>query len=51
VLVPRLSSYFQEPCTQSATEVAESLGVSRQAFDQVLRAAQRNLFGDLFGDD
>jgi predicted DNA binding protein len=39
----RNAGYFKQPRTQSATEVADSLGVSRQTFDQVLRAAQRNL--------
>jgi len=47
----RNAGYFEQPRTQSATEVADSLGVSRQAFDQVLRAAQRNLLTDLFDDD
>jgi PAS domain S-box-containing protein len=44
------AGYFEQPRTQSATEVADSLGVSRQAFDQVLRAAHRNLLAALFDD-
>jgi PAS domain S-box-containing protein len=40
--------YFDKPRTQSASEVADSLGVSRPAYDEVLRAAQRNLLSDLF---
>lgn len=45
------AGYFEQPRTQNATEVADRLGVSRQAFDQVLRAAQRNLLTHLLGDD
>ena len=31
--------YFEKPRAQNASEVAESLGVSRPAYDEVLRAA------------
>ena len=44
----RNAGYFEQPRAQSATEVAERLGVSRQAFAQVLRAAQRNLLANVF---
>jgi hypothetical protein len=46
--VAHRAGYFDEPRTQNAGEVADSLGVSRPAFSEVLRAAHRNLLGDLF---
>jgi len=44
------SGYFEKPRAQNASDVAASLGVSRPAYDEVLRAAQRNLLGDLLGE-
>jgi PAS domain S-box-containing protein len=42
------AGYFERPRALNATEMADRLGVSRQAFQQVLRAAQRNAFAELF---
>jgi predicted DNA binding protein len=40
--------YFERPREQSATEIADSLGVSHSTFLRHLRAAQQNLFGEQF---
>jgi PAS domain-containing protein len=40
------SGYFEYPREQSATDVADQLGVSRPAFQEVLQAAQRNLLAE-----
>ncbi len=45
------AGYFAYPRDRSATEVAESLDVSRPAFQEVLQAAQRNAFADVFEDE
>ncbi|MFB6205366.1 MAG: bacterio-opsin activator domain-containing protein [Haloglomus sp.] len=42
------AGYFEWPRGQNASEIAERLGVSRQAYQQVLRAAERNLLATLF---
>jgi predicted DNA binding protein len=41
--------YFEQPRSSSATEVAETLGVSHSTFLQHLRVAQRKVFGERFG--
>jgi len=41
-----LGGYFDYPREQSASEVADQLDVSRPAFQEVLRAAQRNLLDE-----
>jgi predicted DNA binding protein/GAF domain-containing protein len=43
------AGYFEYPRDQSASDVAERLGVSRPAFQEVLRAAERNLLEDAVG--
>ena len=43
--------YFEKPRTQNAGEVADSLNVARPTFDEILRAGQRNLLGDVFDDE
>jgi predicted DNA binding protein len=40
--------YFERPREQSATDIADSLGVSHSTFLRHLRAAQANLFGEQF---
>jgi PAS domain S-box-containing protein len=42
--------YFEKPRAQNAGEVADRLGVARPTYDEVLRAAQRNLLATLFDD-
>ena len=44
------AGYFARPRENSASEVAELLGVSHSTFLQHLRAAERKLFADLFGE-
>ncbi|KAB1185180.1 MULTISPECIES: helix-turn-helix domain-containing protein [Haloferax] len=41
--------YFDLPRTITAADVAEELGISKSAFLERLRRAQRSLFGVLFG--
>lgn len=41
------SGYFEQPRTQNAGDVADRLGISRQAYSQILRTAQRNLLTEL----
>jgi predicted DNA binding protein/DNA-binding NarL/FixJ family response regulator len=43
-----VSGYFERPRTQNADDIAETLDVSRQAFFQHLRVAERKVFGQLF---
>lgn len=43
--------YFEQPKGSSAEKVAEALGVSRSTFVQHVRAAQRKVFGEMFGDE
>lgn len=45
------SGYFEKPRTNDATAVAETLDVARPTYDEILRAAQRNLLAELFGSD
>jgi predicted DNA binding protein len=40
--------YFEQPRHHSATEIAESLGVSHSTFLRHLRAAQQHIFDDRF---
>lgn len=42
------SGYFEKPRRQNASEVAEGLDIARPTYDEVLRAAQRNLLADVF---
>jgi DNA-binding CsgD family transcriptional regulator len=42
--------YFERPKGANATELADSLGVSRSTFTEHLVAAQRKLFADVFDD-
>lgn len=41
--------YFEQPRDISSTELSEKFGVSRPTMTQHMRAAQRKLFGQLFG--
>jgi PAS domain S-box-containing protein len=41
--------YFEEPRRHSATDVAASLDIAHSTFLQHLRAAQRKIFGNLYG--
>lgn len=43
--------YFDVPREHSATELAEKLGISRQAFSRRLQRAQRSVFADLLAND
>ncbi|MBX0305768.1 PAS domain S-box protein [Haloarcula salinisoli] len=43
--------YFEKPRTQNAGEVADHLDVARPTFDEVLRAAQRNLLETVFDEE
>lgn len=43
--------YFDIPRSHSQTEIAEELGISRQAFSRRLRRAQRSTFEDLLWDE
>ena len=43
-----VSGFFDRPQGANATEVAETLGVSRSTFLHHLRAAERKVFGDAF---
>lgn len=45
------AGYFEKPRAQNAGEVADQLGVSRPTYDEVLRAAQRNLLSALLDDN
>jgi predicted DNA binding protein len=40
------AGYFEYPREQSASDVADQLDVSRPTFQEVLRAAERNLFAE-----
>lgn len=40
--------YFAQPREQSATEIAESLGITHSTFLRHLRAAHRNIFSEYF---
>jgi predicted DNA binding protein len=42
------SGYFEKPRTNDATEVAETLDIARPTYDEILRAAHRNLLTELF---
>jgi PAS domain S-box-containing protein len=42
------SGYFEKPRTNDATGVAETLDIARPTYDEILRAAQRNLLTELF---
>jgi predicted DNA binding protein/PAS domain-containing protein len=44
------AGYFEYPRDQSASDVADRLGVSRPAFQEVLRAAERNFLKGTIGD-
>lgn len=41
--------YFESPRKSNATEIAQSLGVTHSTFLQHLRAAQKKVFGELYG--
>jgi PAS domain S-box-containing protein len=45
------SGYFEKPRANDATAVAETLDIARPTYDEILRAAQRNLLAELFGSD
>jgi predicted DNA binding protein len=42
------SGYFEKPRPNDATAVAETLDIARPTYDEILRAAQRNLLSELF---
>lgn len=42
------SGYFEKPRATDATGVAETLDIARPTYDEILRAAQRNLLTELF---
>ena len=44
------AGYFEQPRSQNAGELAEQLGVARQTYGEILRAAQRNLLAGLLGE-
>ena len=45
------SGYFERPRVRGADDVAETLGISRQAFLQHLRVAENKVFTELFDDE
>lgn len=45
-----LSGFFDRPQEASASEVAETMGVSSSTFLHHLRTGERKVFGDAFGD-
>jgi PAS domain S-box-containing protein len=45
------SGYFEKPRSNDAAAVAETLGIARPTYDEILRAAHRNLLEELFGSD
>jgi predicted DNA binding protein/DNA-binding NarL/FixJ family response regulator len=45
------SGYFERPRVLGADDVAETLGISRQAFLQHLRVAENKVFTELFDDE
>lgn len=45
------AGYFTVPRSATASEVAETIGVSKSAFLERLRRAQGSLFGQLFGGE
>ena len=45
------SGYFEKPRAQNASEIADRLNVARPTFDEILRAAQRNLCASVLDTD
>ncbi|WP_232702310.1 bacterio-opsin activator domain-containing protein [Halobacterium wangiae] len=45
------SGYFEEPRTRTASEIAETMGISQPTFNSHLRAAQQKIFQQLLDDE
>jgi predicted DNA binding protein len=43
-----VSGYFEQPRCHTASEIAETMGISQQTFDAHLRTAHRKLCRELF---
>jgi len=45
------SGYFEEPRSRTASEIAETMGISQPTFNSHLRAAQQEIFHQLLDEE